>query len=199
VLLAHAALLAEPPLGYYDSAQGKSGSELRSALHGIVRNQHPLVYSGSPYPNTADALGTLDEDPANTNNVLGIYSGYSIPKTNIGSASGTWNREHLWPQSYGTGDGPARTDLHHMRPEQANVNSSRGNNYYDWSDGRCQEAHCLVSRLCRGLAVVQPPEGVARNRETSSPGEESAQPNIAAGVRVEGSSAPVRARTAGTA
>jgi endonuclease I len=90
-----------------------------------------LPYSGSPHPNTADALGVLDEDPANTNHLIGIYSGYSTAKTNIGTASGDWNREHFWCQSYGTSTGPARTDLHHMRPEQANVNSSPGNNYYD--------------------------------------------------------------------
>jgi endonuclease I len=130
-MLAGAALHGQPPPGYYDTAQGKIGADLRSALHMIVHNHHPLAYSGSPYPNTADALGVLDEDPANTNNVICIYSGYSIPKTNIGSASGAWNREHLWPQSYGIGGSPARTDLHHMRPEQANVNSSRGNNYYE--------------------------------------------------------------------
>jgi len=125
---------ADPPPGYYDVAKGQSGADLRFALHAIVRNHRALPYSGSPHPNTADALGILDEDPANTNNVLGIYSGYSIAKTDIGSASGTWNREHLWPQSYGAETGPARTDLHHMRPEQANVNSSRGNNYYDQSN-----------------------------------------------------------------
>jgi endonuclease I len=134
LLLTQAALQADPPPGYYDFAQGKSGADLRSALHGIVRNHHSLPYSGSPHPNTADALGVLDQDPANTNNLIGIYSGYSIATTNIGSASGTWNREHFWCQSYGTSSGPARTDLHHMRPEQANVNSSRGNNYYDQSD-----------------------------------------------------------------
>ena len=134
LLLAQAGLHADPPPGYYDSAQRKSGADLRSALHAIVRNHYSLPYSGSPHPNTADALGVLDQDPANTNNLIGIYSGYSIAKTNIGSASGTWNREHFWCQSYGTSSGPAHTDLHHMRPEQANVNSSRGNNYYDQSD-----------------------------------------------------------------
>jgi endonuclease I len=134
LLIGQPALDADPPPHYYDSAQGKSGADLRAALHTIIHNHHALPYSGSPHPNTADALGVLDQDPANTNDLIGIYSGYSIAGTNIGSASGTWNREHLWCQSYGTDSGPASTDLHHMRPEQANVNSARGNNYYDVSN-----------------------------------------------------------------
>ncbi|MEP6663510.1 MAG: endonuclease, partial [Verrucomicrobiota bacterium] len=36
-----------------------------------------------------------------------------------------------WCQSYGADVGPPHTDLHHMRPESAPVNSSRGNNFYD--------------------------------------------------------------------
>ncbi len=134
LLLGQLAMRADPPPGYYDSAEGKKGTSLRAALHAIVHNHHTLPYSGTPHPNTADALDDLDQDPANTNNLIGVYSGYSIAKTNIGSASGTWNREHLWCQSYGTDAGPARTDLNHMRPEEANVNSSRGNNFFDFSD-----------------------------------------------------------------
>lgn len=131
---AQATLVADPPPpGYYDDAEGKSGGWLRQALHGIIRDHRPLPYSASSEPDTADALAGLDEDPADTERLICVYSGYSIAKTNLGNTSGTWNREHLWPQSYGTGSGPARTDLHHLRPEQANVNSSRGNNYFDES------------------------------------------------------------------
>lgn len=46
-----------------------------------------------------------------------------------GKAQG-WNREHLWPRSYGLTKGPSLTDLHNIRPADANVNSSRGNKYY---------------------------------------------------------------------
>jgi endonuclease I len=50
-----------------------------------------------------------------------------------------WNREHLWPNSYGfdidvTTTWPALRDLFNLRPCDSQVNSSRGNKYYDFSD-----------------------------------------------------------------
>jgi endonuclease I len=125
---------AEPP-GYYDAAQGKTGAELRAALHAIIRNHHSLPYSGSSHPNTADAIRDLDQDPANTNNVLCIYSRYSIVKTNIGSTAGTWDREHRWCNSYGLNSvRPSYTDIHNLCAEEAIVNTTRNNNFYDVSN-----------------------------------------------------------------
>ena len=37
------------------------------------------------------------------------------------------NAEHVWPQSYGTDAGDARSDGHHLFPARADVNSTRGN------------------------------------------------------------------------
>ena len=37
------------------------------------------------------------------------------------------NAEHVWPQSYGTRTGDARSDGHHLFPARADVNSTRGN------------------------------------------------------------------------
>jgi endonuclease I len=79
----------------------------------------------------------LDEDPANTNNVIRIYSGWSVPKTDYGVSG--WNREHLWPNSYGfdidvTTTWPALRDLFNLRACDSQVNSGRGNKYYDFSD-----------------------------------------------------------------
>lgn len=48
----------------------------------------------------------------------------------------TWNREHVWPQSLGwfeTSD--AGADLHHIRPCESGINSSRGNNKFGESSG----------------------------------------------------------------
>jgi endonuclease I len=124
---------ASPPLGYYNSAIGKTGQELRQALHVIIHGHTVIPYSSSSF-DTSDALKVLDEDPANTNNVLLIYAQRSEPKTNFAAAGG-WNREHLWPNSYGLdGRHPAYSDLHNLRPEDENVNSARGNKYYDVSE-----------------------------------------------------------------
>lgn len=125
---------AQPPAGYYDSALSKTGPELRQALHLIIRGHIVIPYSSTSNPDTADALMALDEDPANTNNVILTYSGLSAPKTVFGLPTG-WNREHLWPNSYGLDSRvPAYSDLHNLRPADANVNSARGNKLFDISD-----------------------------------------------------------------
>src|SRR5262245_47218425 len=72
----------------------------------VIRRLCLTVYSGAPpllwesdvNPDSVAALKVLDEDPANTNNVLLVYSGASMAKTNYGD--GGWEREHLWPNSY---------------------------------------------------------------------------------------------------
>ena len=129
-LIAH----AEPPAGYYLSAKGKTGADLRRALHQIIANHHVVPYASSTQPDTSDALQVLDEDPANTNNVILIYARRSEPKSTFGLTTG-WNREHLWPNSYGLDDRePAYSDLHNLRAADATVNSARGNKFFDDSD-----------------------------------------------------------------
>ena len=105
-------LQAAPPVGYYDSAQGKTGQALRLALHGIIQSGHAVLpYDSSTRTDTVDALKVLDEDPQNTNNVILIYARRSDGKTNYPSR---WNREHLWPESYGAASGMPRSDLFNM-------------------------------------------------------------------------------------
>ncbi|GAA4114579.1 hypothetical protein GCM10022415_10580 [Knoellia locipacati] len=113
---------------YYAAALGKSGTALRSALHGIISKQTVLTYD-----QVWDALKDTDQDPANSNNVIEIYSGRSIAKSNNGGGVDQWNREHVWAKShgdFGTANGPG-TDVHHLRPEDVTVNSDRGNLDFD--------------------------------------------------------------------
>ncbi|MGQ7843256.1 endonuclease I family protein [Granulosicoccus sp. 3-233] len=42
-----------------------------------------------------------------------------------------WNREHLWPRSYGLKGTAADRDLHNLVPTDRTVNSSRGNKVFD--------------------------------------------------------------------
>jgi len=122
-----------PPPGYYDSAQGKTGAALRTVLHLIVHNHRVIPYSSGTFT-TREALKVLDQDPADTNNVLCLYSRLSETKASFGASAG-WNREHCWCNSYGIDSkGPAYSDLHHLRAEDYNVNSARGNKYYDVSN-----------------------------------------------------------------
>nr|TKW39084.1 hypothetical protein SEVIR_1G155800v2 [Setaria viridis] len=80
-----------------------------------------------------EALKILDaadaEHPEASSEVIEIYSQRAAPKILAGKPDG-WNREHLWPRSYGLTYGPSLTDLHNIRPADVNVNSSRGNKYF---------------------------------------------------------------------
>ena len=124
---------ADPPQNYYAAAAKKTGAELKSALHDII-DDHRVVRYSSKNPDTADALARLDADPDQPNSVVLIYSRRSEPVSNFGT-SGGWNREHLWPNSFGIDKrGPAYSDLHNLRPADASVNSARSNKIYDNSD-----------------------------------------------------------------
>ncbi|MEY9869749.1 endonuclease I [Peribacillus sp. B2I2] len=113
---------------YYESASGKSGASLKSSLHEIIDDHTEISYT-----NVWDALRKTDEDPNNANNVILLYTGRSQGKTINGSGVNDWNREHVWAKShgdFGTTLGPG-TDLHHLRPTDASVNSTRNNLDFD--------------------------------------------------------------------
>ncbi|MFD5827802.1 endonuclease [Lentzea sp. NPDC060358] len=122
---------------YYTAACGKTGAALKSALNGIIKNQTKLSYD-----QVWDALKSTDQDPANSNNVILLYSGRSQAKSTNGGGVNDWNREHVWAKShgdFGTATGPG-TDVHHLRPEDVSVNSARGNLDFDNGGSAVSEA-----------------------------------------------------------
>ncbi|WP_328876542.1 endonuclease [Streptomyces sp. NBC_00287] len=119
---------------YYKNAIGKTGTSLKSSLHTIISPQTKLSYSA-----VWEALKVTDQDPNNSSNVILLYSGISRSKSLNGGSTGNWNREHVWAQShgdFGTSAGPG-TDLHHLRPEDVQVNSIRGNLDFDNGGSSC--------------------------------------------------------------
>lgn len=115
--------------GYYTSVSG-IGASLKSSLHTLLRTTHTTQYS---YDALWTQLQYTDEDPANTNNIIEIYTGWSVPKNHNGAGSTEWNREHTWSKSHGDfGETrPAGTDMHHLRPCDATVNSTKSNKDFD--------------------------------------------------------------------
>ncbi|KAJ1400663.1 Endonuclease I [Sesbania bispinosa] len=104
------------------------GEALNRKLNSIIGPHHSLSYQ-----EVWDALKVLDaadiDKPEVSSGIVEIYSLRVVPKRLSGKPSG-WNREHLWPRSYGLRNGPSLNDLHNIRPADVNVNSSRGNKYY---------------------------------------------------------------------
>ncbi|QNE78868.1 ribonuclease [Streptomyces finlayi] len=122
---------------YYQDALGKTGPALESALHTIISDQTRLSYS-----QVWDALKDTDEDPTDSSKVILLYTGRSQAKSENGGDSDQWNREHVWAKShgdFGTATGPG-TDIHHLRPEDVSVNSTRGNKDFDNGGSQLGEA-----------------------------------------------------------
>jgi endonuclease I len=115
---------------YYQSAEGLTGSALKSQLHTIINTG----FVGVTYGDARYMLDDTDRDPNNSNNVILLYLGTSVSGAWDGGV--TWNREHVWPQSLlgvaaDNGTVNAASDLQNLKPANPSVNSSRGNKYYD--------------------------------------------------------------------
>jgi endonuclease I len=124
------------PAGYYDSAEGLFGGELRAALHDIVKNH--TVYA---YDYAWTAYQTTDVKP--DGKVWDIYSDvpggpqfyeydFGTDAGGVGGQEGEgYTREHSWPKSWFGGEvSPMYSDLFALYPTDAHVNGNRGNNAY---------------------------------------------------------------------
>ncbi len=122
---------------YYAGITDQTGQDLHKALHELIKGHQ--VYS---YNAVYDILKDTDEDPNNPKNVILFYTGESRSKGQIvamddESVDGAesmprWNREHVWAKSQGfpnSGMAPY-TDLHHLRPADVKLNSTRSNLFF---------------------------------------------------------------------
>lgn len=126
--------LSDTASDYYASITGQTGEELHKALHELIKGHK--VYS---YNEVFDLLKVTDEDPNNPRNVILFYTGESRSKSLTGNvedeSSGEggshrpWNREHVWAKSQGfpSSSMAPYTDLHHLRPADVKLNSTRSN------------------------------------------------------------------------
>ncbi|MEO0649608.1 MAG: endonuclease, partial [Planctomycetota bacterium] len=133
------ALQSGPPAGYYDSVDTSSTGALRSTLHAVIDDHQRFPYtSGST--DTWDILEAADNDPANSGRVLTVYRNASYPKA--GGGNDFYNREHLWPVSYGYPQDNASnypfTDCHALRLADDAYNSARNNKPFRNCDPGCE-------------------------------------------------------------
>ena len=118
--------------GYtYDELSGLSSGDLFTKLQSLMRTTHS--YQSSYNDCHYKANQTDCENGDGVNNTLSlIYTSYTATQSQWNG----WNREHVWPQSLGgnnTSGGGA--DMHHIRPSDAVVNSTRGNKKYGNTNG----------------------------------------------------------------
>ena len=143
------------PAGYYASLEGKSGALLKQAIQDIIAS--PAVHAHN-YGDMEFVLKEADQNPLNSNQVWLMYVEQGRAKYKFQTTAsniGSWNREHIYPQSRGgfadgtdsDSDGitnwaptdaddlqAGHADAHHIRAEDGPENSSRGNSDYGLDD-----------------------------------------------------------------
>ena len=129
---------AQIPPGYYDSALGFTGDSLKERLHLIIDDHTEFPYTSSG-TDVWDILKETDKDTANPNNVILLYSSWSVDGPQEYANGAGWNREHVWPRSRGDFNTSAGvgTDVHAIRPCDISVNAARANRWF----GECIEEY----------------------------------------------------------
>lgn len=140
------------PAGYYESLEGKSGAVLKQAIQDIIAN--PAIVHAQNYGDIEYILKEADQNPLNSNQVWLMYVEQGRAKYKFQTTAsnvGSWNREHIFPQSRGGfADGTSSQadgintwlptgpddimaghgDAHHIRAEDGPENTSRSNRDY---------------------------------------------------------------------
>ncbi len=157
LLLAAATANAEAPIGYYNAAEGKSNTALRTALEGIIDNHTAISYDDLEeyYP---DIDARIDDPDL----VWDIYSTCEFSFSNANCSQKAvcdcWNKEHTVPQSWFNKKAPMKSDLFHVLPTDARVNNFRGNLAYgevsDHSTPVCNDSHALGWRSSSAFEPV---------------------------------------------
>ncbi len=126
---------------YYSSAFNRKADDLKSQLHILIKNHKEYPYT-STSTDVWDILKETDQDPANPQNVILLYSGRSVDAAQEYNGGEGWTREHVWAKSrgnFGTDAGPG-TDVHHLRPLDNSVNSTRNNRAFD----KCKDCKDVI-------------------------------------------------------
>ena len=115
-----------------------SGETLWTKLHEVTVPVKLTSYGDLRYSKSSGKGigGNIDVDysSSDSSKIIDFYTGAVIDGEWVPSSN--WNREHVWCQSHGwwgeaeNSNRNGGTDLHHLRPENPNINSSRNNSLY---------------------------------------------------------------------
>ncbi len=117
---------AEIPVGYYDTAVGKSGESLQSSLCTIISDAGVISYNG-----LWSAYRTTDvRDDGKVWDMYSAVTNYTFGSDQCGSYSGEgscYNREHSVPKSWFDEASPMNSDIWHVYPTDGQINGYRRN------------------------------------------------------------------------
>ena len=120
---------------YYQNADGKKGSALKTALYGIISDHTQLSYTPGVWE------GVEKVDIRDDGYILDRYSNitnYTKVKDRAGSYTNEgdcYNREHSFPKDWFDDGKPMYTDLMHIVASDGKVNGNRGNLPYGETNG----------------------------------------------------------------
>ncbi len=148
---------AQAPANYYASVDPATPASLRVTLHEVIDDHTRFPYSAGS-TDTWDILEAADQDPADPGRIVDVYRNASYPK--FGKGNDSYNREHLWPKSYGfPKDGASNypyTDCHMLMLCDSGFNSTRSNKPFRYCDVDCSEQITTVTNGSGGGSEVYP-------------------------------------------
>ena len=108
---------------YYKAADGKSGAQLKTALHSIIKVGKRLTYGSGP-GRTWSGFEKTDLHP--NGHVWDMYSNNKVKFPGGGEAAPGMNIEHSVAKSWWGGkENDAYKDLYHLNPSNIQANSAR--------------------------------------------------------------------------
>ncbi len=131
----------------YANLSGQSESALLQSLRKLMTETHE---EDSSYSDCRDMATQTDCQDENGKITL-IYTSKQVNYSDYQGGNG-WNREHVWPKSLGGyNTSGAGADLHHIRPSDNRVNSTRGNKLYgNVNGGKPANGGSLVGSMAGG-------------------------------------------------
>ena len=124
----------EIPLGYYNSAAGKTGEALQVALYNIIKGHTDISYSDvwtAFYSTDVKSNGKVWDMYSDVPGGVPPYE-YNLGTNQCGTGGGgvegdCYSREHSFPKSWFNDISPMNTDLFHIFPTDQYVNNMHSN------------------------------------------------------------------------
>lgn len=137
--------------GYYADANDLTGTKLKQVLRTIISTG----VKPTSYNDLKTKLPYTDASLTDSSKMKLLYSNHLVPAKVDNWVS--WNREHVWPKSRGWFDtSGAGSDIHHIRPENPQVNSDRGNLAFGEVNGGSKVMCCGEVVAYRSSSYFEP-------------------------------------------